>query len=162
MRPIAGSDSYRAPQPSRGDLETAAQRGVKSVVCLRKGHEGERWYDEQMATCRELGLEMRTLDWSSRDSSQDQIDRLIHAFEELPPPYLIHCQHGVDRTGLAAAVYRVVCLGHSKRASKDELSVWNLHLPWFGAEAMDKAWRKFHWPRPQLAQNIHNDAPAAK
>jgi protein tyrosine/serine phosphatase len=153
IRPIAGSDSWRSRQPSPEDLRVVADYGVKSVVCLRQNGPGEDWYEKEVAVCRELGLELRTLGWSSRNDSQEQIDRLIQALEEMPPPYLIHCKHGIDRTGLAAAVFRVVALGHSKRQSKDELSMWNGHFPFLGAHAMDEAWRRFRWPSEKQLGN---------
>lgn len=146
MRTIEGSDSWRAPQPSPDDLRVAAEQGVNTVLCLRKGQAGRPWYDEELAVCRDLGLNFRVLNWSALDSSQEQIDRLVQALQELPPPYLIHCKHGVDRSGLAAAVFRVVALGHDKRDAGSELSILNGHLPFFATRAMDKAWRRFRWP----------------
>lgn len=146
MRTIEGSDSWRAPQPDESDLRIAAQQGVKTVLCLRKTR-GRAWAAEEEAVCRELGLNFRVLNWSALDSSQDQIDALIAALEELPPPYLFHCKHGVDRAGLAAAVFRVVVLGHSKEDAGEELSIVNGRVAMFGTEAMDRAWRHFRWPR---------------
>ncbi|MFN0242087.1 MAG: tyrosine-protein phosphatase [Planctomycetota bacterium] len=146
MRTIEGSDSWRAPQPDESDLRIAAQQGVKSVLCLRKTR-GRAWAEKEEALCRELGLNFRVLNWSALNSSQDQIDELIAALAELPPPYLLHCKHGVDRTGLAAAVFRVVALGHSKDDAGDELSIVNGRVALFGARAMDRAWRRFQWPR---------------
>jgi protein tyrosine/serine phosphatase len=34
---------------------------------------------------------------------------------------LIHCKHGLDRTGLVAAMYRIVAQGWSKQAALDEM-----------------------------------------
>jgi protein tyrosine/serine phosphatase len=36
-------------------------------------------------------------------------------------PVLIHCKHGLDRTGLVAAMYRIVAQGWSKQAALDEM-----------------------------------------
>lgn len=149
MKTISGSDSWRSSQPSPDDLRYAAAQGVKTVLCLRKATPGRPWYDEEAAVCREIGLNLRVLHWSALNSSQKQIDALIDALSELPPPYLIHCKHGVDRTGLAAAVLRVVVLGHSKKRAASELSILNGHLPVFATRAMDRAWKRFRWPRAQ-------------
>ena len=146
LRPIAGSNSWRSDQPTAEELRRVAEHGVKTVLCLRKGGPGRDWYEEEQALCDELGMELRHLGWSAQDDSQEQIERLTRALQELPPPYLIHCKHGVDRTGLAAAVFRVVVLGHSKERAKSELSIWNGHWPIFGMAAMDRAWRDFRWP----------------
>lgn len=158
MRTIEGSDSWRAPQPDESDLRIAAEHGVKSVLCLRKTR-GREWAEDEEAVCRELGLNFRALNWSALTSSQDQIHALIEALEELPPPYLIHCKHGVDRTGLASAVFRVVVLGHSKRDAGEELSIWNGHLPIFDTRAMDRAWRRFRWPRLDSDTSVAQSVP---
>ena len=149
MHTIGGSDSWRAPQPTAGELRVAAAQGVNTVLCLRKARPGRPWYEEELATCRDLGLNFRTLDWSALKSDPEQIARLIQALQELPPPYLIHCKHGVDRSGLAAAVFRVVALGHKKHDAGTELSLLNGHLSFLATGAMDEAWRNFRWPAPQ-------------
>jgi protein tyrosine phosphatase (PTP) superfamily phosphohydrolase (DUF442 family) len=149
LQRIAGSDSWRSYQPKAEDLRRVAEHGVQTVLCLRKGGPGRDWYEEEAALCRELGMELRHLGWSAQDDSQEQIERLTRALQELPGPYLIHCKHGVDRTGLAAAVFRVVVLGHPKKLAKSELSIWNGHLPAFGMQAMDRAWQDFRWPNPE-------------
>ena len=159
LRPIAGSDSWRSDQPTAADLRLMAERGVKTVLCLRKGGPGRDWYREEAALCQELGMEIRHLGWSAHDDSQEQIERLTRALETLPAPYLIHCKHGVDRTGLAAAVFRVVVLGHSKESAKSELSFWSGHLPIFGTQAMDRAFRGFRWPDPEEIVAVTTKAP---
>src|SRR5918996_5045424 len=48
---------YRSAQPDREDLVAAArQHGIKSVLNLRGRNPGSPWYDEEIATSRELGL----------------------------------------------------------------------------------------------------------
>ena len=36
-------------------------------------------------------------------------------------PYLVHCQHGADRTGTMVAMYRMVIQGWSREKAVDEL-----------------------------------------
>ena len=64
-------------------------------------------------------------------------------------PFLVHCQHGADRTGLLIASYRIVIQGWSKEAALEELrsggygyhSIWR-NIPVF-IEKMDvEAWRE--------------------
>lgn len=42
---------------------------------------------------------------------------------EVSGPVLIHCKHGSDRTGLIAAMYRVVVQGWSKEEALDEMTL---------------------------------------
>lgn len=154
MHTIPGSNSWRSPQPSPDDLRFAAEQGVNTVICLRKARPGHEWYDKEVAACRELGLNFRTLNWSALNDSPEQIERLVVALQELPPPYLIHCKHGVDRSGLAAAVFRVVVLGHKKKDAGSELSLLNGHLPFLDTKAMDHAWSRFRWPAERPAAQV--------
>ncbi len=148
LHKIEGSDSWRSPQPDGKDLRFLHTHGVKTVICLRRPHPELEWYQEESRICSELGMNFVTLSWSALRCPPVQIERLLKTFKEKPGPYLIHCEKGVDRTGLAAAIYRVVILGHSKQAASEELSVCKGHLPLFAGYAMDRAFEEFDWSIP--------------
>lgn len=149
LRPIANSDSWRSDQPSIEELHMMKAEGVNTVICLRKASHRSEWFAEYEQACKDLELNLKILGWSAYNSEADQIEELVDAFEELPGPYLLHCRAGVDRTGLASAVFRVAVLGHSKRKAGYELSIWNGHLPIFKPRAMDRAWRRWKWQKPE-------------
>lgn len=163
MRHIAGDRSLRAAQPTADEIEWAARtHGVRTVISLRAVADGKPWYDAEVAICEQLGLEHASLGWSARSTSDAQVDELVALLERCEHPVLIHCRSGHDRTSLGAAIYRSVVLGHADEDADDELSfVPHGHLPFFGYEAMDEAWRRFVERRrkgSQRAREAHRDA----
>ncbi len=140
-----GDGAWRSGQPDPEDLRFLARaHRVRTVVSLRSPAPGRDWYERELAVCRELGVEHVSLGWSARAVSDEQVDELVRVFETYPGPYLLHCRSGKDRTSLAAAVYRLVVLGHDPEAADDEMRVFpHGHVPWFGFEAIDRAWRRF-------------------
>jgi len=52
---------------------------------------------------------------------EEDIVRALRAVLLAPKPVLIHCQHGSDRTGVVAAMYRIVFEGWTKEDAVDEL-----------------------------------------
>jgi protein tyrosine/serine phosphatase len=59
------------------------------------------------------------------------LDNILDSILVTPKPLLIHCQHGVDRTGIVVAYYRMKIQG------------WNLEDAW--KEARDKGMSKLLW-----------------
>ncbi len=105
---------------------------------------GRPWFDAELDACRRLGLEFHALGWSAYGVSEDRIDRFVQLVRTLPHPILIHCNAGRDRTGLAAALYRYVMLGHEQEAADDELRFLPYgHVPLFGYQAMDQAFARY-------------------
>ena len=49
-----------------------------------------------------------------------------------PPPVLVHCQHGADRTGTMCAVYRIAVDGWTKKEAIREMrdGGFNFHEVW--------------------------------
>lgn len=145
IRVVGGGGAWRCPQPLPEEIEFAAKGlGVKTVICLRDASPGEKWYEQEKAVCQRLGLGLHCLNWSARAVSQEKLDRLVELLNTEPGPYLFHCRAGRDRTSLAAAIYRVAVLGHSKDEASSELSfIPHGHVPWFGYGAMDEAFWAF-------------------
>jgi protein tyrosine phosphatase (PTP) superfamily phosphohydrolase (DUF442 family) len=144
MRAV-GEGAWRTGQPTPETIEFAArQLGVRTVVSLRGANPERTSYREEIAACERLGLVHHSLSWSAFGVSDAQIDELVEVFRTSPGGFLIHCYAGRDRTSLAAAIYRLVVLGHDPDAAASELSfVPHGHLPWFGFGAMDDAWARF-------------------
>lgn len=107
---VAGSTVFRSPQPTPRQLrEYAEELGVRSVLNLRGPNPGEQWYDEERQVVRELGLayseyRFETTDWPP----QYEVRRLVSDVRRLPRPALLHCESGMDRSGWAAAIARLM------------------------------------------------------
>jgi protein tyrosine/serine phosphatase len=119
---------FRSAQPSaQGFKSLATLHGVRTVVSLRAFNS-----DEALAR----GLDLRLVrfpihTWNiKRADAVAALQTLRRASREAP--VLLHCQHGADRTGLIAALYRILYQGWSKDAALDEMQNGNLgyHAVW--------------------------------
>lgn len=92
---------YRSEQPSAADFSAlVAQLGLRSVVKLNSAIEGR----DQVPGGVER-FEHPILPAGPAD--HEDLAAALWDLEQAPKPALIHCTHGVDRTGLLVALYRV-------------------------------------------------------
>jgi protein tyrosine/serine phosphatase len=139
---VVAGKLYRSAQPSARDLSAYAQTpGIKSIINLRGQHPGEPWYDDEVRVSNELGLFHVDIALSARrELSAAQLFSLEKAFRDAPPPILIHCKSGADRTGLAAALYVLEVLHLPVETAAAQLSWVYGHFPYLGSRsaAMDR------------------------
>jgi len=134
---------YRSAQPSPVDLARySADYGIKSVLNLRSNDMSDAERDAERSAAARLGLtEIEFPMKSSQMLSADQVTGLVGILRDAPKPLLIHCRHGSDRTGLAAALYLQDIVGEGEETAEDQLSVIYGHfgIPWLSATyAMDE------------------------
>lgn len=107
---------YRSEQPTRDGMRKAADSlGIRTIINLRKYHSDRS---------RVLGtpLELHELDvktWAIRD--EDVVAALRIVRWNGNGPFLVHCQHGADRTGTVIALYRMVFQGWSRKDAVREM-----------------------------------------
>jgi protein tyrosine/serine phosphatase len=122
---------YRGAQPKKGGLARLAQLGVRTVINLRTS--GDRARKEEIEA-RALGLQYYNvpLPWYGRptDEQVQQVLQIITAPEN--QPVFVHCSHGVDRTGLIVAVYRITKHGWTSADAKAEAKRFGMHWWKFG------------------------------
>jgi predicted amidohydrolase YtcJ len=105
---------------------------------LRGKKSGAAWYLEEVTTCAKLGVAHYDLKLIARKApSPDRIQELLRIFRSAPRPVLIHCRGGADRSGLAAALWKLVINGTSKPEAGQQLSIRYGHLPFGPTRAMD-------------------------
>jgi protein tyrosine/serine phosphatase len=106
---------YRGAQPTRRGLEELRRLGVKTVVSLRAFH-GER----QMVAAAGLGYERISFKvWHPEDEDLRRFLAIVS--DPARQPVFVHCQRGADRTGTAAAVYRICVEDWSREDAIDEM-----------------------------------------
>lgn len=107
---------YRSGQLGRADVAALVPLGIKTVVGLRAFHSDDTWL-------RESGIQIRRIKIYTWRISDDDVVAALQAIRaaEQQGPVLLHCWHGADRTGLVAAMYRVLFQGWSKQQALDEL-----------------------------------------
>jgi protein tyrosine phosphatase (PTP) superfamily phosphohydrolase (DUF442 family) len=106
---------WRSAQPSAEGLRRAhVDLGVRTVVNLRSFHS-----DRDLVAGAGLDLvEIPMVAWHADD---DQIVAALRVLvDPARRPVLVHCQHGVDRTGLVIGAYRRVVQGWSADAARQE------------------------------------------
>jgi protein tyrosine/serine phosphatase len=157
LHPVADGLLYRSAQLSGAELASAArQYGIKSVLNLRGPNAGSRWYDDELAESRALGLVHYDYSLSAkRFVTGKQIADILDILRQAPKPLLVHCKAGADRAGLVAALYRYAVAGASAADADQELSLLYGHFPYLTSRsgAMDDSfWAFVQGARPATAE----------
>jgi len=74
---------------------------------------------------------------ADREPTRNETLILTGIFKSAPRPILIHCRAGADRSGLAAAMWKVIVDNTSKIEAGKQLSILYGHLPLGPTSAMD-------------------------
>ncbi len=145
FHPITPGEAYRSGQPDEHMLaQYKEQYKIKSVLNLRGSHPGESWYEEEMAASAKLNLVHYDVTLSSSQELTDAaVRQLLEVFRTAPRPILIHCQAGADRSGLVAAMWKVVVNKMPKADAKKELSLLYGHIALGENRAMDRFFEKW-------------------
>ena len=117
---------YRCAQPTAEGLAAAEKLGIKTVICLRGFHSDD---DEIKAT--KLRTErIRFHTWHPEEEDVLRFLRLVA--DTNAGPFLVHCQHGADRTGTMVAIYRVAVQGWKKDDAIKEMTEggFGYHAVW--------------------------------
>ena len=117
---------YRSAQPTPEGFKNLEKLGIKTVINLRDMHDDA---DEAGETRLNLVREpIKT--WKIKDEQVVRVMRLLAQKEK--GPFLIHCQHGADRTGTMCAMYRILVQGWTKEQALDELQNggYGFHAMW--------------------------------
>ncbi len=106
---------YRSAQPTAEGMRNLKKMGIKTVINLRAFHT-DHW---KVSGTGLLNEELSVKTWHIEDEDVVQVLQIVAKAEK--GPFLIHCQHGADRTGLMSAMYRIVVQGWSRREAIDEM-----------------------------------------
>jgi protein tyrosine/serine phosphatase len=117
---------YRSAQPTKQGMKNLKKLGVRTIINLRAFH-------SDTAKIRGTGLldeELSVKTWHIEDEDVIRVLRIIR--EKKNGPFLIHCQHGADRTGVMSAMYRIVEQGWSKDEAIEEMvnGGYGFHSMW--------------------------------
>ncbi len=99
---------YRSAQPTEEGMKNIEKLGIRTVINLRAFHSDK---DEINGTgLLNESLSMKT--WHIEDEDVVKVLRIIRKKEN--GPFLVHCQHGADRTGVINCMFRIVEQGWTK------------------------------------------------
>lgn len=123
---------YRSGQLSPVSLEDRTVRtGMRSIINLRGPNAGQDWYEQECAVARRLDLHFYDLPVDSQCPTPLELRALREVLEQCPKPVLIHCQSGIDRSGIVAAIC-ILLLDESGslEQARTHLSWRYGHMPW--------------------------------
>lgn len=107
FRAVEKGRLYRSGQMRAEGLErTLREHNIRTVISLRGPDPAESWYAEERAVCEALGVKHADLPWSRNClPTPESLARLAALYRDSEGPVLVHCQGGVHRSAVAAAVY---------------------------------------------------------
>jgi len=99
---------YRSAQPTEEGMKNLEKMGIKTIINLRAFHSDK----DKLKGTGLLNNALSVKTWHIEDEDVIKVLKIISKKEN--SPFLIHCQHGADRTGVMSAMYRIVVQGWSK------------------------------------------------
>jgi protein tyrosine/serine phosphatase len=131
---------YRSEQPTALGFRNLEKLGIRTVINLRAFNSDD---DEVRGTTLRTER-VRILTWNVDDTQVIDVMRMLRNTGN--GPFLIHCQHGADRTGLMSAMYRVLEQGWTIDDALTELTdggygyhaVWKNILRYVRSADLDK------------------------
>jgi protein tyrosine/serine phosphatase len=117
---------YRSEQPTAEGFRNLEKLGIRTVINLRYFNSDD---DEAAGTALNL-RHVKILTWRAGDDHVIEVMRLLRQKEN--GPFLIHCQHGADRTGLMSAMYRMLEQNWTPQEALEELveGGYGFHSMW--------------------------------
>lgn len=106
---------YRSAQPTREGMKNLEKMGIKTVINLRVFHSDS----DEISGSTLLNDALSVKVWHIEDEDVVRVLRIIRKKEN--GPFLIHCLHGADRTGVMSAMYRIVAQGWTKEEALREM-----------------------------------------
>ena len=122
---------YRSARLDSADVAQLQALGVKTVISLRSFHSDTQVLEG--SGIRAIRIPINT--WAIRDKHVIETMRSIRSAEQ-DGPVLLHCLHGADRTGMMAAMYRMLYQGWPREKAIDELKNggYGYHAVWKNIE----------------------------
>ena len=117
---------YRSEQPSRQGMINLEKMGIKTIINLRPFHSDQN----EIEGTKLISEHIKIMTWDIEDEDIIKTLKIIRKKEK--GPFLVHCQHGADRTGLISAMYRIVVQGWSKDEAIREMKEggYGFHAVW--------------------------------
>jgi len=151
--------AYRSGQLSPDRLGSVVERhGIRTVVNLRGCCPGFDWYQQQAIAAHAFSISHEDVFLSAiRLPSPSELLRLVEILDRSEQPLLLHCRQGVDRTGLASVVYKLLQPEYPLAEAADQLSVRFGYLPVNGTQNMRRFVRLYEaWLEQRDVQHSPN------
>lgn len=141
---VIDSRVVRSAQPTGQLADWIRDYQLASILNLRGGTPADRWYAEEVKTA--AANDVAFFDYpmmATRRPLRRDLLTLIDFFRASPFPVLIHCKQGADRTGLAVAVYRMICLNEPPERAMESFSIFHGHIPIVGTQRLHEPFHEY-------------------
>lgn len=123
----AVGDLYLAGQPSAADYQLLKDRGVRTVIDLRKPGENRAFTEARVVT--DLGMNYMALPWNGPDElTDDKLDAMRKLLREADRPAVMKCGSS-NRVGAGWLAYRVLDEGVAVDAALAEAKRVGMRTP---------------------------------
>jgi protein tyrosine phosphatase (PTP) superfamily phosphohydrolase (DUF442 family) len=135
---------YRSAQPSKEGMKNLKAAGIETVINLRSFHSDRDEIGDTALAYEHIYMKA----WHPEE--EDAVRFLQIVTNPIRAPFLVHCQHGADRTGTMCALYRVTVQGWSKEEAIEEMmrggfgfhGVWDNLIQWINALDVERIKKK--------------------
>jgi protein tyrosine/serine phosphatase len=146
FHPITPGEAYRSAQLDSGELTYYIRKyNIKSIINLRGDAVMAPWYREEKHVSAEYNVKLYDISLSAcREPAEGEIRTLIMLFNKAPRPVLIHCRSGADRSGLVAAMWKVIVDKEPKSEAEKQLSLFFGHIPIGKTAELDRFFKNWN------------------
>jgi protein tyrosine phosphatase (PTP) superfamily phosphohydrolase (DUF442 family) len=141
---------YRSGQLGLSSFTTYIQRyHFQCIVNLRGSNPDLPWYQDERAAAEKCGVQHHDLPTDSGCLKPEELRDLVQFLDTCAKPVLLHCESGIDRSGLAAVV-AILLLQEDSEAlarARGQLGWHHGHVPWRPNHARHHAFLDLyeHW-----------------
>jgi protein tyrosine/serine phosphatase len=155
FHPITDREAYRSAILDRDELEHYIETyQIRSIVNLLGEHPRDAWYADERDVSERHRVKHYDISLDAhREPTKEELRELMIIFETAPRPVLFHCRKGADRSGLVAAMWKVIVNKKTKSEAMKELSILYGHIPVGKTIAMDRFFEKWD---PALLDNANS------
>jgi hypothetical protein len=128
---------YRGAQPTAAALERIVRAyNIRTIVNLRGCSSPLPWYLDEGRVAQRRGIGLEDISFSAIHlPSVGELRTLLEVLDRTEYPIFLHCRHGADRTGLAAAIVLALQDDVPYAQARRELGLYYGHLS-FGRTGM--------------------------
>jgi protein tyrosine/serine phosphatase len=136
---------YRSAQPGPREVDWLVRKyHIRTIINLRGNGAQFAWYRNEAVATAEHNLSQEDILMSAcRLPSPQAVRQLIEALDRSPGPILLHCQQGVDRTGLASAIALLLYTDTPLDEACRSMSLAYGHVPLFRTRFIGGFFRQY-------------------
>ena len=146
---VQAGSLYRCKQLSPHRLDSLLKKlGIKTIINLRGSHPHKRWWIDERTVAQKHKVRFYNIPMCAKTASDKKhLLKLLSIYKKAPRPILIHCHHGADRTGEAAALWKLEQEKTTKEIALQQLSwrYWHIASRFPLKRRLINQWQGIRW-----------------